>query len=50
MLDSLPLHVGPAGLLCRVLGLEGGQVEEIVGHLLELGQLNGGVDGETVLE
>ena len=29
--------VGPAGLLHRVFGLDGGQVEEVVEHLLVLG-------------
>jgi hypothetical protein len=31
-------------------GLEGGEVEEVVVHLLELGQVVFGVDGEAVLD
>ena len=44
-----PLYMGLAGLLHRLLGLEGGQVEEVVEHLLELGQVLG-VGEEAGLE
>ena len=40
--------MGPAGLLHIVLGLEGGQAEEVLEHLLDLGQVVGGVDGLEV--
>ena len=41
--------MGLAGLLHRLLGLEGGQVEEVVEHALTLGQVVGGVVLEAVL-
>ena len=41
---------GPASLLHSLLGLERGQAEEVVEHLLVLGQLEGGVGGEAGLE
>ena len=34
-----PLHLGLAGLLHRLLGLDGGQVEEVVEHALTLGRV-----------
>ena len=44
-----PLHLGLVGLLHRLLGLDGGQVEEVVEHALTLGQVVGGVVLEAVL-
>ena len=41
--------MGLAGLLHRLHGLDGRQVEDVVEHLLELGQVVGGVNDEAVL-
>ena len=55
-LPNLPLHLQQnVWWACRspsqvLIGLEGGQAEESVEHLLLLGQLVGDVDGEAGLE
>jgi hypothetical protein len=41
--------MGLAGLLHRLHGLDGRQVEDVVEHLLELGQVVGCVNDEAVL-
>ena len=43
-------HSGLAGLLHRLIGLEGGQVEEVVEHALTLARLFVFVGFEAVLE
>jgi hypothetical protein len=42
--------VGPADLHHRLIGLDGGQVEEVAAHLLDLGQVVSGVGIEAGLE
>jgi hypothetical protein len=42
--------MGPADLHHRLLGLDGGQVVEVAEHLLDLGQVVGGVGCEAGLE